>query len=101
MSKTCQSCCFALLLVPLMLCICGVGIVALVYVDAPNPPISDDFEPSRASADNLDLRLRSVQNTAGTVTFTEEELSSWIALKGEKYATQNDQSLPFENIQVG
>lgn len=101
MSKNCQGCCAFLFLLPVLLCVCGIGFVAIVYLGAPDPPISADFEPDRASADSLDQRLRNVRNTGGTVSFTQEELSSWIALEGEQYAAQNDQTLPFENIQVG
>lgn len=101
MSRNCQNCCFALLLLPLIFCMCGIGFIAIVYLGAPDPPISADFKPNCASADGLDLRLHNVQNSGGVLNFTQEELSSWIALEGEKYAAQNDQTLPFENIQVG
>jgi hypothetical protein len=106
MFESCGGCCVALVVIPLLCCamvVCG-----LIYVasTAPDPPLSDEFNANPAEAAAFDGQVNQAAYDAGyssgfTLTFTERQISSWLALEGEAFADDHDISFPFDNVQMG
>ncbi len=102
----CSGCCLAIILIPL-LCIALVACVVIYIVtNAPDAPLSGHFSPSPAEAQALDSEITRATNQASaqgwfSLKFTERELSSWMALKGQDYADEHGYSFPFKDAQVG
>jgi hypothetical protein len=107
MFESCGGCCVALVVIPLLCCalvVCG-----LIYVasTAPDPPLSDNFKANPAEAAAFDGQINLARNNAAsglggfTLTFTERQISSWLALQGETFADEHDISFPFDNVQMG
>lgn len=107
MFESCGGCCVALVVVPLLCCVLVVCGAIYVTTSGPEPPLSDRFRPSQAEADAFDYQIDTATNNARatgqfTLTFTERQISSWMALEGERFAEENDiGDFPFENVQVG
>ena len=102
----CSGCCLAIILIPL-LCIALVAcMVIYVISNAPDAPLSGHFSPSQAEAQALDSEIARATNQATSqgwfsLKFTERELSSWMALKGQDFADTHGYSFPFKDVQVG
>ncbi len=106
MFESCGGCCLALVLIPL-LCL-GLVACAAIYlltldVDTPLPA---SFQPSQAEAQAFDTAIDSAVNQAQTqgwwtLSFTESQASSWMALQGEAFADEHGHAFPFNNVQVG
>jgi hypothetical protein len=106
MFEGCGGCCLSLILIPL-LCL-GLAACALIYlvtldVDTPLPA---SFKPSQAEAQAFDAAIDNAvaQARAGggwVLTFTEQQASSWMALRGADFADQHGHTFPFTNVQVG
>lgn len=108
MFETCGGCCVLLILVPLVCCVLGGGVVMYVNANAPEPPISENFTASRAEAQAFDAEIQRAKtmattNTSGwfTVTFTERQVSSWLEYEGATLADDENNVFPFHDIQVG
>ena len=106
MFESCGGCCLALVLIPL-LCI-GAIVLGVYYVNTqgPDAPLSDRFRASPAEAQALDNEIARATNDARSMrwfalSFTERQLSSWLALEGQDFAEAQGHSLPFRNMQVG
>src|SRR5512145_2884839 len=104
MIEGCGGCCLSLILIPLLcLAIVACGVI-YVYTNGPEPPLSDRFKASSTDAQAFDAELQRAasQATSGWfyMQFTERQLSSWLALKGQDFAEEHDRSFPFEKVQV-
>lgn len=106
MFESCGGCCLALVLIPL-LCI-GAIVLGVYYVNTqgPDAPLSDRFRANPAEAQALDNEIARATNDARSMrwfalSFTERQLSSWLALEGQDFAEAQGHSLPFRNMQVG
>lgn len=106
MFEGCGGCCLALIVIPLLCCGLAAGAVAYTTINAPDPPVRENFRPSQAEAQALDAEVQRAANMAVTqgwfwTAFTEEQFSSWLALRGQDFAESRDRSFPFEEVQVG
>lgn len=106
MFESCGGCCFLLIVIPLICCIAFGGVAYYAYTHAPDQPVSASFQPSRQEANAFQLMLDTAVNNAKTsrwfyMGFTEQEISSWMALEGESFADEHGQVFPFSNMQVG
>jgi len=106
MFEGCGGCCLSLILIPL-LCL-GLAACALIYLATldVDTPLPDNFKPSQAEAQAFDTAIDNAvtQAQAGGVWvlfFTEQQISSWMALEGETFADQHGHTFPFANVQVG
>lgn len=106
MFESCGGCCLALVLIPLLCC--GALVLGVYYVNTngPDAPLSDNFRASPAEAQALDNEIARATNDARSMrwfalSFTERQLSSWIALEGQDFAEAQGHNMPFENMQVG
>lgn len=106
MFESCGGCCLSLILIPL-LCL-GLTACALIYlvtldVDTPLPA---NFKPSQAEARAFDAAIDNAvaQAQAGggwQLSFTEQQVSSWMALEGQTFADEHGHAFPFDKVQVG
>ncbi len=106
MFEGCSGCCFGTGLI-LLLC-CALAVCGAIYVisTAPDPPLSDKFKANSAEAAAFDAQINQATYDATysggfTLTFTERQISSWLALEGENFANEHGFSFPFENVQMG
>ena len=106
MFEGCGGCCVGTVLI-LLLC-CAMVVCGAIYVlsTSPDPPLSDKFKANTAEAAAFDAQIdRAVQEASTTriftLTFTERQISSWLALEGEAFADEYGFSFPFENVQMG
>jgi hypothetical protein len=102
----CRGCCLLIVGVPL-LCL-ALAACALLYVATAgaDPPLSDKFVATSADAQAFDRQIDSAVNDARlsggfTLTFSEREISSWMALEGEAFGKDYVGAFPVDNIQVG
>lgn len=105
MFEGCSGCCLGLILIPLLCCVLVGCAVIYVYSEGPEPPLSGNFKPQLAEAQTFQNVIDSAANQAVTqnwfvIQFNQRELSSWLALRGEDFAQEQDRSFPFENVQV-
>jgi uncharacterized protein YpmS len=106
MFEGCGGCCLALVLIPVLCCVLVVGAIIYVYSTAPDPPLSDNFKASQVEADQFDQMISTAKLSAQSqgwfyLQFNERQISSWMALEGEDFAKQQDNTFPFKNMQVG
>ena len=106
MFESCGGCCLAVVLIPL-LCI-GAIVLGVYYIDAhgPDAPLSKNFKANAVEAQALENEITRATNDARSMrwfamSFTERQLSSWLAIEGQDFAEAQGHSLPFENMQVG
>lgn len=106
MFEGCGGCCAGTVLI-LLLC-CAMVVCGAIYVlsTSPDPPLTDKFNANTAEAAAFDAQIdRAVQEARTsrifTLTFTERQISSWLALEGEAFADEYGFSFPFENVQMG
>ncbi|MCD4686507.1 MAG: hypothetical protein K8S97_11290 [Anaerolineae bacterium] len=104
----CGGCCIVLILIPLLCCVGAAGAAFYVNANAPDPPISDNFNPSQAEAqyfdnavENAKTMARTTANGWFTFTFTERQLSSWLEYEGADFADEEGNVFPFHDMQVG
>jgi uncharacterized protein YpmS len=96
--------CFSVVLV---LCCAGtLGVAYMVTAEEPEPPVTEEFVPEVAEAQTFQQVISTAAQQARdtdtfSVTFTETQLSSWMALDGQTYALAHGYSFPFEDIQIG
>jgi hypothetical protein len=109
MFEGCGGCCLGLIVIVLLCCALAVCGVIYVATSGPVPPLSDHFKPIQAEAQAFEAALQNAANQAATgswdngafyITFTERQMSSWLALEGEQFAQDHDRRFPFENVQV-
>lgn len=106
MFESCGGCCLLLIVIPLLCCIAFGGVAYYVYTYAPEEPVSETFEPSTQQANELQVMLDTAVSNARSsgwfwIGFSEEQISSWMALEGEDFADQQGHMFPFTNMQVG
>jgi uncharacterized protein YpmS len=106
MIESCGGCCLVLILVPLLICIVVGGVALYVYNNAPDQPVAASFTPSPVDAQAFQAVLDGAEATARSqgwfwMSFTEQQLSSWMALEGADFADQQGTVFPFSNMQVG
>lgn len=106
MFESCGGCCLLLILIPLVCCIAIGGVAYYVYNYAPEEPVSASFSPSQQEANQFQMMLDTAVNTAKTsrwfyLGFSEQEISSWMALEGQDFADEQGHAFPFSNMQVG
>ena len=106
MIEGCKGCCVAIILIPVLCCALFACAAIYVYTSGPEPPLSSRFKPSPADAQAFDNAITAAQNDAQisrgfTLFFSEEQLSSWMALNGKQFADANGHSFPFTKVQVG
>ncbi len=106
MFESCGGCCLALVLIPLLCCVAVGGVVYVVNTQAPTPPLSGSFQPSRTQANEFEVALDNTVNMARSqgwfwMQFNEQQLSSWMALEGQAFADEHGHVFPFNNMQVG
>ncbi len=103
---SCGGCCAALVIIPLV-CIAMIA-CGLIYftTNGAEPPLTDKFRPSQSEAVAFENQITTATNDARstgrfTITFTERQVSSWMALEGERFAQDTDiGDFPFKNVQV-
>lgn len=84
-------------------------LVTTIFMNAyvPEPPLSDDFKPSREEAQAFSDMLESAEVMAGERTgwfwysFTERQISSWMKYEGADFAEGKGNAFPFKDVQVG
>lgn len=106
MFESCGGCCLVLILIPVLCCVLVGGVAYYVYNYAPDPPVSGSFKATQAEAQAFQAVLDNAQATARSqgwfwMTFTEQQMSSWMALEGESFASEHGHIFPFSNMQVG
>ncbi|WP_119067735.1 hypothetical protein [Aggregatilinea lenta] len=106
MFEGCGGCCLALVVIPLLCCGLVAGAVAYTTINAPDPPIRDNYQASQADAQAFDAEVARAASMAVTqgwfwTAFTQEQFSSWLSLKGQDFAESQDRRFPFEDVQVG
>lgn len=103
MFDNCRGCCAAVVLIPILCCVLAVGAVIVVYSNAPEPPIRKDFKPSRTQAQEFENALAKSGTASGgvfTLTFRQEQISSWMSYKGNDFAEEKGYDFPFKDIQI-
>lgn len=106
MFEGCGGCCLSLLLIPLLcLGLTACAVIYLVTLDV-DTPLPGNFQPSSAEAQQFDRAIDDAVAQAQTgggwqLRFTEQQISSWMALEGKSFADQHGHPFPFNNIQVG
>jgi len=106
MFEGCKGCCVGIILIPALCCALVACAVIYVYTSGPQPPLSSRFKPNAADAQAFDNAITAARNDAQfsrgfTLSFTEKQLSSWMALEGKQFADENGHSFPFTKVQVG
>lgn len=103
MDADCRGCCLAVLLIPVLCCVMGACAIIYIYTSSPEPPVSDTFRANQQEANTFtqEISASSIQSRGGVVSFNEREISSWVALRGEDFFTEQGNSYPFKNVQVG
>lgn len=106
MFESCGGCCLVLILIPVLCCVLVGGVAYYVYNYAPDPPVSGSFTATQAEAQAFQAVLDNAQATARSqgwfwMTFTEQQISSWMALEGASFADEQGHVFPFSNMQVG
>lgn len=106
MVEGCGGCCLALVLIPVLCCVAVGGVVYVTNTQAPDPPVSDSFQPSQTQANEFQVALDNAVNTARNqgwfwLQFNEQQISSWMALEGEQFADDHGHVFPFTDMQVG
>lgn len=103
MFEGCGGCCLALILIPVLCCVMVACGVIYVYNNGPEPPLKN-FKPKQADAQAFDAEIQRATAQAASgwfyVNLTEQQMSSWLALKGENFAHTQNQKFPFKNVQV-
>ncbi len=93
--------------VVVVLCCAGiVGVAYMVTAEEPEPPVTEEFVPQAVEAQTFQQAISTAAQQARdtdvfNVSFTETQLSSWMALDGAEYALAHGYSFPFEDIQIG
>lgn len=106
MFEGCGGCCLSLVLIPLLclgLTACAVIYLLTLDVDTPLPA---NFQPSYGEAQAFDAAIDNAVAQAQTgggwvLFFTEQQISSWMALEGEAFADEHGHAFPFGKVQVG
>lgn len=106
MFEGCRGCCLTFVVLPMLCCVLVVGGIIYIYMSAPEPPVSDNFKPNTTEAQAFENTLNNAERLAQggygfTIQFNERQISSWMSLRGEEYASERDRQFPFKNIQVG
>lgn len=106
MLEGCGGCCVLLILIPLICCVAIGGVAYYVYTHAPDAPVAANFKPSGTDARAFQAELDRAVAQARTqrsfyLRFTEQQLSSWMALEGQAFASQQGLTFPFQKMQVG
>jgi hypothetical protein len=106
MFESCGGCCLSLVLIPLLcLGLVACALIYLVTLDV-DTPLPGNFQPSYAEAQAfstaIDNAVARAQGGGGwELSFTEQQISSWMALEGEAFADEHGHAFPFTNVQVG
>ncbi|HEX3052779.1 MAG TPA: hypothetical protein VHP83_19125, partial [Aggregatilineaceae bacterium] len=96
-----------LLLITLLICLVGAVVLHPLYSKTVLPPISANFtaEPVQAQSFEDVMAQASRQSRAEgnfRLTFTEEQISSWLGLEAATFATERGSTtFPFTNVQAG
>jgi hypothetical protein len=101
----CSGCCFGLTMILIVCCVVVGGTAYLVSTQGPQPPLTDHFKPSYADAQAFQAAIDNATALARSqgwfyLTFTEQQMASWMALNGADFAAQHGHDFPFENVQV-
>lgn len=106
MIEGCKGCCASIILIPLLCCATLLCVVVFVATYAPDPPIGGNFRPSANEAQAFQKAIDQATAQARdqgwfAFTFTERQLSSWLALESEEFAGVQDRLVKFQDVQVG
>ncbi len=101
----CSGCCLGLTVILIVCCVVVGGTAYYASTQGPEPPLSDKFKPSAADAQAFQAEIDRATNQAGTqgwfyLTFTEQQMASWMALNGADFAAERGHDFPFKNVQV-
>jgi hypothetical protein len=101
----CGGCCFGLTLILIVCCVVVGGTAYVVSTQGPQPPLSNNFKPNAADAQAFQAALdnaTSMANSGGWfyLQFTEQQMSSWMAINGADFAAEHGHNFPFKNVQV-
>ncbi len=97
--------CGILALVAVLGCIVVAGVVYVMSsANVPQPPIPNLSVSTQSAATFEEVFIRAVQQAAKdgkfNATVTQEQFSSWLAIKAPQYAQQQGQEWPFKNSQA-
>jgi uncharacterized protein YpmS len=105
MFEGCTGCCLGTVLLLLLCCVLAVCGAIYVVTASPDPPLTDNFKADPGQAAAFDAAINRAASDAAisrgfTLTFTEQQISSWLALEGKAFADEHGFSYPFENVQM-
>lgn len=106
MFESCGGCCLSLILIPLLcLGLTACAVIYLVTLDV-DTPLPANFQPSYVEAQQFDAAIKAAVNQAQAgggweLSFTEQQVSSWMALRGADFADEHGHAFPFDKVQVG